>query len=132
MPKDVVADVEDAAFAMIRFAGGISLELAASWALNQPPAQNGATCRIHGDQGAIDVYTGTGAILHREFSEKGESQESPLKLPKTVGHPALMKHFRDCILGTEPPCVGVKEGVTLMEMIEAIYKSAESGKSVQM
>ena len=132
MPKDLPADVEDAAFAMIRFTAGQSLELSASWALNQPPSQNGATCRIHGDQGAIDVYTSAGAVLHRDFSEKGESKETALKPPKVVGHAALMKHFHDCIMGTEPPSIGAKEGVTLMEMIEAIYKSAESAKSVQL
>ena len=130
MPKDVVADVEDAAFALIRFDGGQSLELAASWVMNQPPAQNGATCRVHGEQGALDVYTGAGAILHRGFSEKGESKETPLKLPKTVGHVALMRHFRECMQAATPPSIGAKEGITLMEMIDAIYKSAETGKSV--
>jgi predicted dehydrogenase len=132
MPKDVAADVEDAAFALIRFDGGQSLELASSWALNQPPSQNGASCRLFGDLGALDVYTGSGAVLHRGFSPKGESKESPLKLPKLVGHPALMRHFRDCITASATPTLGGKEGVTLMQMIEAIYKSAETGKSVQI
>jgi predicted dehydrogenase len=132
LPTDVVADVEDAASAIIRFEGGQSLEIAASWALNQPPSQNGASCRVHGDQGTIDVYTGSGAVLHRDFSEKGESKETPLKLPKTVGHSALMRHFRECILGNAIPSIGTKDGVTLMELIEAIYRSAESGKSVQL
>lgn len=132
MPQEIIADVEDAAFAMIRFEGGQSLELAASWALNQPPSQNGASCRIYGNQGAVDVYTGAGAILHRDVSEKGESKETPLKLPKTIGHTALVRHFRECILGTASPGIGAKEGVALMEMIEGIYRSAESGKSVQI
>jgi predicted dehydrogenase len=131
MPQDVVADVEDAGFAVIRFEG-LSLELAASWALNQPPSQNGASCRIFGDQGAIDVYTGSGAVLHRGFDEKGESKETPLKLPKVVGHVALMRHFRECIAGSAAPAIGGKEGVVLMRMIEGIYKSAESGKSAQI
>jgi predicted dehydrogenase len=132
LPKDVIADVEDAASAMIRFEGGQSLELAASWALNQPPSQNGASCRIHGDQGTLDVYTGSGATLHRGFSEKGESKDTPLKLPKTVGHTALMRHFRECILAAATPSIGGKEGIVLMELIDAIYRSAESGKSVQL
>ena len=132
MPPEVVADVEDAAFAMIRFEGGQSLEISASWALNQPPSQNGASCRVYGEQGAVDVYTGSGAILHRGFSENGEAKETPLKLPKTVGHSALMRHFRECILGNATACVGGKEGVMLMEMIDGIYRSAESGKSVQI
>jgi predicted dehydrogenase len=132
MPQDVVADVEDAGFAVIRFEGGLSLELAASWALNQPPSQNGASCRMFGDQGAIDVYTGSGAVLHRGFTQKGESKETPLKLPKLVGHAALMRHFRECIAGSAAPGIGGKEGVVLMRMIEGMYKSAETGKSAQI
>lgn len=131
MPQNLVADVEDAAFAMIRFEGGQSIEISASWALNQPPSQNGASCRVYGNKGAVDVYTGSGAVLHRGGSDKGESRETPLKLPKTVGHAALMRHFRECILGSAVPSVGGKEGVVLMGMIEGIYRSAEGGKSVQ-
>src|SRR5439155_24091593 len=125
IPAEVTADVEDAGFALIRFDNGASLELAASWGLNQPPSQNGASCRVFGDQGAVDVYTGSGAVLYRSFTTKGEANESPLKLPKTVGHAALMRHFRDCIAGTAQPVVGPREGFTLMQMIDAIYRSAE-------
>ncbi len=130
MPKDMVADVEDAAFALLRFEHGQSLELAASWAMNQPPSQNGASCRISGDGGAMDIYTGTGTVLYRGFDGKGEAKQTALKLPKTVGHMAMMKHFRECVAGAARPSVGVKEGVMLMQMVEAIYKSAEMGKSV--
>ena len=132
IPAEVKADVEDAAFALIRFEGGASLEVAASWAMNQPPSQNGASCRVFGDQGAVDVYTGSGALVYRSFTAKGESKDTPLKLPKTVGHAALMRHFRACIRGEEQPIVGAKEGVAVMAMVDAIYRSAESGKSVQL
>jgi len=132
MPREASANVEEAAFALVRFEEGQSLELAASWAMNQSPSQNGTICRIHGDQGAVDVYTGAGAVVHRSFDAKGESSQTPLKLPKTVGHAAMMRHFRECILGTATPTVGAKEGVALMRMIEGMYRSAESGKSVEM
>jgi predicted dehydrogenase len=132
MPKDVTSDVEDSAFALIRFEGGQSLEVASSWALNQPPSQNGASCRVFGDQGAVDVYTGSGAVIHRGFSAERESRETALKLPKLTGHAALMRHFRECIAAGATPSVGGKEGVVLMQMIEAIYRSNESGKSVQV
>ncbi len=132
MPQEVVADVEDAAFAMIRFEDGQSLELAVSWALNQPPSQNGASCRVSGDQGAVDVYTGAGAVLHRGFTDKGESKETALKPPKTTGHAALMRHFRECISGSATPNVGASAGTSLMQMVDAMYRSAESGKSIQI
>jgi len=131
-PKDVKFDVDDAAFAVVRFEGGRSLELSTSWAINQPPQQQGTFCRLHGDKGAVDVYTPSGAILYRNFGPKGESKPTPLKPPKTVLHAALMRHFRECILGKAQPVIGAGEGVQLMAMIDAIYKSSETGKSVEI
>ena len=129
---EIISNVEDSSFAIIRFENGTSLELASSWALNQPPSQNGANCRIYGELGAVDVYTGAGAVVHRDFNDKGDSKESPLKPPKTIGHIALMKHFRECITQNTPAMIGSKEGVVLMQMIDGIYRSSESGKSVNV
>jgi len=126
------ADVEDAAFAMLRFEAGKSLELAASWAINQPPSQQGTLCRIYGETGAVDVYTPAGAVMHRGFDAAGQSKETPLKLPKTIGYAAIARHFHDCISGKTTPQAGTKEGVVLMQMVEAIYKSAEKGIGVRL
>lgn len=125
-------DVEDSGFAMIRFEGGKSIELAASWALNQPPQQQGTLCRLFGDKGAIDVYTPQGATLYRNFDDRGQAKTSPLKPPNTTGHAALMRHFRDCIVKKTKPMVGGPEGTMLMRMMDAIYRSAESSKSVEV
>jgi predicted dehydrogenase len=131
-PEGIKFDVEEAAFAIARFEGGATLELTVSWALNQSPAQNGVVCRVHGTEGAVEVYTPKGAVMHRGFTPKGESKETPLKLPKMIGHGAMMRHFRECLLGKTGPTLGAAQGVTLMQMLEAMYKSAESGKSVSL
>ena len=125
-------NVEDAAFALIRLEGGKSIELACSWAFNQPPSQNGAICRLSGDKGAVDVYTPQGAMLYRSFTATGEAKATPLKGPKMVQHAAMMRHLRECLAGKATPIAGAKEGVALMQMLEAIYKSAETGKSVEI
>jgi predicted dehydrogenase len=122
-------DVEDAGFALIRFEGGKSLELATSWSINQPPQQQGTGCRLYGEHGMVDVYTPHGATIHRQFNEKGEAKATPLKPPKMQGHTAMIRHFRQCILGQATPSGGGAEGVTLMRMVDAIYKSAATGKS---
>ena len=106
--------------------------MAASWALNQPPQQNGTACRLHGSDGAIEVYTPNGAVLYRDFNGSGECRENPLKPPKTIHHTALMRHFKDCIAGRATPAPGGGEGTTLMQMVEAIYKSNRTGRSVQI
>jgi predicted dehydrogenase len=124
--------VEDTFFALMKFEGGRTLELSSSWAINQPPAQNGTLCRVHGTDGAVDVYTRQGPVLHRRFSQRGESKETPLKTPKVTGYHAMMRHFRECILGKAQPLIGADAGVTLMSMVDAIYKSAATGKAVDV
>ena len=128
----VTPAVEEAGFALLRFEVGKSLELAASWSLNQPPQQQGTTCRVYGDKGAVEVYRAGGPALYRGFGPTGESKETVLKLPRLTHHAALMRHLRECLLGKSTPAVGAEQGVTLMQMVDAIYKSAAAGKSVDV
>ncbi len=130
LPEGVNCDVDDAAFAMLRFENGKSIELAASWAINQAPQQQGAICRAYGNQGAVEVYTSAGAMLFRHFDAKGQPKASPLPGPKVTGYTALARHFRECILGKARPIVGGAEGVRIMQMIEAVYHSSEAARSV--
>lgn len=130
--SDAPADVEDTVLAMMTFEGEKTLELSAAWAINQPPQQNGTVCRLHGTEGAVDVYTRQGPVLYRNFSATGEAKQTLMKLPKLVQYPAMMRHFRDCIQGKASPIVAGETGLALMQMIEAIYKSAATGKSVDV
>ena len=116
--------VEDSAFALIRFETGQSIELSASWLLNQPASSNGAVCRVHGTEGAIDVYTPAGATLYQQFDPKGQYKENPLKPPKLVHYTALCRHFRDCALGNATPMIGPDEAISLLDIIQQIYKNA--------
>ena len=97
-------------FALMRFEGGKTLELSAAWAINQPPHQNGKICRLHGDRGAIDLYTRQGPVLYRDFTARGEAKETLMKLPKVVQYPAMMRHFRDCIQGKAAPWSARRRG----------------------
>lgn len=132
VPADVHSNVEDAAFAIVRFESGKSMELAVSWAINQAPSQNGSSCRVYGTDGTIELYTPAGPMLFRNFDENGTPAETALKQAKITGHAAMLRQFRQCILGKATPAVGGKEGVELMQMIEALYKSSETGKSVSL
>jgi predicted dehydrogenase len=132
VPAELPYEVDDAAFAIVRFEGGKTLELGTSWAINQAPSQNGTTCRVYGSEGAVEVYTPNGPLLYRQFDAKGNAKETPLKQPKVVGHAAMLRQFRECLLGKAQPLVGGDQGVMLMQMIEALYKSAETGKSIEV
>ena len=129
-PGEVTFDVEDQGSAILKFEGGKTIELSAAWAINQPPNQNGAICRAYGQEGAIEVYTPDGAVLYRNIGPKGDAKAVNLKPPKLTHHAAMMRHFRQCIIGSTPPEIGAVHGVSLMAMMDAIYKSAARGKSV--
>jgi predicted dehydrogenase len=130
--EGTVFDVEDAAFALLRFEGGKSLELSTSWAFNQAPRHHGTTCRIHGTDGMVEIYTSSGPKLYRNFDVNGAAKESDLKLPKTAGYPAMMRHFRSAIRDGVAASPGADDANSLMRMVDAIYKSAASGKSVDV
>lgn len=125
-------DVDEATTALLRFENDKVIELAASWAINQPPQQNGTVCRICGTQGAMEVYAPTGAVLYRDFAPDGECKPIELKGPKVIGYHAMMKHFKDCIAGKTQPQIGAARAEALMEIVQAIYKSHETGKSVNL
>jgi predicted dehydrogenase len=130
VPSDLPHDVEDSAFALVKFENGRSLELSAAWAINQPPHQQGTICRLYGQAGCVDVYTPEGAVIWRGYDAKGQAKPTALRPPKTIGHAAIARHFRACIEGKETPSPSADEAATLMDIVEAIGKSAESGKSV--
>ena len=132
VPQNVPFDVDDQAFALVRFENGKSLELAVSWAINQPQQQNGTVCRVYGTAGAIEVYTPAGAVLYRDFNSDGECKENPLKPPKTTHYAAMMRHFRECLTGRATAMPGGIEGITLMQMIHGIYQSQDLGRSVSI
>ncbi len=125
-------DVEEAGSALIRFEGGRTLELAASWAMNQPPQQRGAICRVCGSDGALEVYTEGGAVLYRDFDASGKSRPIALKGPKMIHHGAMMRHLKECMLQKTQPQTGPDRAIGLMEMLQAMYKSIETGKSVSL
>ena len=125
-------EVEEAAGAIIRFENGKTLELTASWAINQPPQQRGAVCRVSGSEGALEVYTDAGAVLYRDFDASGNCRAVALKGPKMTHHGAMMRHLKECIIGKAQPQVGVHRAAMLMDMLGAIYKSAATGRSVNL
>lgn len=132
VPEQAKHDVEDAGFALVRFANGSTLELSASWAMNQPPSQNGSSCRVNGESGAVDVYTPGGAVLWRGFDGKGPPKSTPLPPPKLTGHAAMMRHLRACIDGKAPASPGVADALALHAMLDAIQRSVETGRSVDV
>jgi len=118
-------DVEDSGFAFVRFDNGAHLMLEASWALN---------CR--GEDRYVTLYgTLSGAqvspLAAELFSElDGTLVDIAPQIPEANGYLEQIRHFVQVVRGEEAPIAPSHHGVTLMKMLDAIYRSAATGREI--
>lgn len=128
-------NVEDSAFGFVVMEDGATIMLEASWALNTLLTGE-ARCVLAGTEGGADMEDGL-RINGEEFGKlysktpqleasgvdfyEGESQ-SPEDLEA--------KQWIDCILQDKDPLVLPEEALVVTKILEAIYKSAQTGQPV--
>jgi UDP-N-acetyl-2-amino-2-deoxyglucuronate dehydrogenase len=136
-------EVEDTAVATLKFASGALGVIEASTA-----AYPGELKRIelHGSHGSAGLREED--IVRWEFAKKTKSDEALLERmagrthtgggaadPKAIGHHGhtlLFKDVLDAIRTGRKPLIDGHEGRRSVEVILAIYKAAETGKTVQL
>ena len=114
-------DVEDLAAGLIRFEGGLSIHFESAWALY---AEGDARhCHIHGTQGALiwgddaRVITSDGSV-EAIGAEPGDAWRNELA------------HFVGSIQNGVAPQPDALAGLTMMQMLDALYRSAREGREV--
>ena len=133
--KVPVFDVEDAAFAFIRFDNGAVVHLETSWAGNLtddiPPrkyfGQELVNSTIFGTKASVRL-----APLTLFEDRDGELVTVPLKAKEDEpgGFELQLRNFIASINGEAEPVNNADQAVALMEMIDAIYASSELGREV--
>lgn len=117
-------DVEDAAVAHIRFANGAAIMLEVSWLLQTP--KESFYCQVMGTKG--------GASAEPEFricqDKHGAEVDLTPRAPNVGGHPGEIAHFVQCIRTNTQPISTAEDGLLVLKMLDAIYRSGESGKAV--
>ena len=132
--QDPVFDVEDAAFAFIRFDNGAVVHLETSWAGNLPDdipmgqyfgrELNNST--VYGTKGTIRLKPlsffedQNGALTTVPIEAADEADSFELQL----------RNFLDSIAGRSQPVNSAEQAVQLMEMLDAIYASSSLGREV--
>ena len=119
-------DVEDLAVGLIRFEGGLTINLEVSWALHQ--ARERQTVEVFGADGGAEW--GREVSIFRDIA--GVSSNARLEIPDSDSWAAEMQHFVDCILNDTTPDPDAKQGVWMMKMLEGLYKSAEAGHEIAL
>ena len=126
-------DVEDLGAALIRFDSGATLVLEASWAANIEMDDEIAT-HLYGSQGGV-VYRKLPEPAETEVVIFGEANGSMRnsRIAKPIGStPGSFQEFVDACLDKRQPIATAEQGLAAQTVLDAIYKSAETGKEVRI
>ena len=122
-------DVEDFIAGFVRFEGGLTLIVKASWAINAPEG-SGATY-IAGTKGGIKMSSQPELITN----VAGYQVNTLLKIPKNpsvnfFGHYDSSKQLIAVIEGREEIVVKKEQVLNVVRVLDALYKSSMQGKEV--
>lgn len=125
-------EVEDFATAMIRFEGGLTLQLDAAWAAYTGHGDEFGLSLLGNEGGAeihVQDYAETGTLkLYGELD--GAPTVTTPQLQKRHGHGEILRGFTDSVLEGTPMSPSGEEGLERVRVIEAIYRSADVGHEV--
>jgi predicted dehydrogenase len=126
-------DVEDLAVGLIKFDNGATLEVEASWAANIKEKELMET-RLLGTKGGLvqrnlnETYEFEAELY---VERNGAHYDMALHAPRRRGLSA-MNHFVESIVNNAPHIATGEEGLLVMEILDAIYQSAEERRPVQI
>jgi predicted dehydrogenase len=130
-----VFDVDDAAFAFIRFDNGAVVQLETSWAGNL--ADDIPTGRYFGRERRNSIVYGTKATVRLDpltlFEDQGgQLVDLELETEDDEGQSFQLQlgNFVAAIRGEAEPINNSEQAVALMEMLDAIYTSSAAGREV--
>ncbi len=119
-------DVEDLAAGMVRFEDGGTLMIEASWAQYIPDDR--LYVSLCGSEGGADVDP---FRLYRD-DEHGNRADFTPELTGVHGHHAEVAYFVDCLLNGTTPEATAGQGLAVMEILDALYRSAASQQEVKL
>lgn len=126
-------DVEDLACGMIKFDNGATLIVEASWASNTKDKEHMVTQLLGTKAGLVQKNKDEGYQFEAEIYLEKEGCQYDMKLhPPVPASVSAMYHFVDSIINDTPHIASGKEGLIVMKILDAIYKSAETGKPVEL
>ncbi len=124
--------VEDMATGYVRFANGATLSLEVSWA-GFTSHRDDYYVHLFGTEGGVELnvrqYGYTDTV--RLFGEvAGVFTEMRPRYVESGGHEQVVAEFVRCIVEDRVPVPGGEDGLRVLRIIEALYRSAESGREV--
>ncbi|NQU76739.1 MAG: Gfo/Idh/MocA family oxidoreductase [Planctomycetes bacterium] len=126
-------DIEDLAAAFIRFENGATLAVEASWAANIAENELMETRLLGTKGGLVQRNVREGYEFEAEIYVEHAGAQFDMKLhPPMPGVRSAYWHFVDSIVNNQPHISTGQEGVMAMEILDAIYESAQTGRPVAL
>ncbi|MGZ5002701.1 MAG: Gfo/Idh/MocA family protein, partial [Chthoniobacterales bacterium] len=132
--RDPIFDVEDAAYAFIRFENGAVVHLETSWAGNLP--DDIPQGEVFGRELNNSIIYGTKGTIRLKPLTLFEDQNGALVtipieiLDETDSFELQLRNFVEAIQGRAAPINNSEQAFELMEMLDAIYASSSLGREV--
>ena len=119
-----IFDVEDLAIGAIKFDNGATICIETSWAMNIKEDSQ-VSCSLYGTDGGAELSP----LKLLKYVNDCPNWIEP-KIPENNMFDEEIRHFVDCITEDKKPTVTLEHGITMMKIMDGIYKSAETGRSV--
>ncbi len=117
--------LEDAGVALIRFKDNRTLLLEASWIMHCKNTDEQETV-LYGDKGGMRLSN----IIEIYDEQDGIQMDTVIKKYDDVNEGGLVGHFCRVAQGKETPVISGEQALAGLKILKAIYKSAETGKTV--
>ena len=125
-------DVEDLAVASIRFDNGATMHVEVSWALNCERKEEMFTYLYGTKAGICHRNTGQGYDFEACVFGEWDGTYVSSKITDVPKRENSMNHFIDVLVDGVKPAVTAENGVTVMKILDGIYKSARLGKEIRV
>lgn len=127
-------EVEDSATAFIRLKNDINLTLETSWASHARPGMDDIYVTLLGTAGTVELYIKNYAsegtlTLYTEINGVPVTTH-PHVTGESVDHLYAVAEFARCIHQDLPPTASAEQGLVIMQIIDAIYRSAEARREI--
>ena len=129
-------DVEDFAAGFVRFVDGATLVVESSWAAHQGQSESVVLTLYGRDGGARLTHSGGEPHTLRVFTDvDGEFVETAPVIDDdstTSDYDREIAAFVGAIRSGTPPPAPAEQGLVVMRIIDAVYRSAETGRQIDL
>lgn len=136
------SDVEDTGFAMITMEGGAVIYLEAAWLINMIGYANStllvgtkAGVDMQGKDGNVRVnkiYNGKMAVMEPEIMPPMAALVGQFEIGDRNAPAIEIDNWVQALINEREPLIKGEEGIAVVQIIESIYKSSETGQVIQI